>query len=123
LHALKKLSSPRAIVIREGKQLRVPGRDVVPDDIVILSEGDRIPADIELLKGGPLSIDESIISGESYPVDKSLAPGSNAVLSGTLVLKGQALGRVLRTGGKTELGKIGENLGKVKDEATSLQKN
>lgn len=124
LYALKELSSPRAIVIREGRQVRIPGRDVVPDDIVILSEGDRIPADIELLSGGPLSVDESVITGESFPVDRSpTLLVANRVLSGTLVLKGQALGKVLKTGEKTELGKIGTSLGKIKEEGTPLQKS
>lgn len=123
LLALKQLSSPRAIVIREGKQERIPGRDVVPDDIVVLSEGDRVPADIELLQGGPLSIDESIITGESFPVDKSVSNQNSTLLSGTLVLRGQALGRVLRTGPETELGKIGKTLGERKIEGTPLQES
>lgn len=122
LKALKKLSSPRAIVIREGKQIRIPGREVVPDDIVILNEGDRVPADILLLEGGPLSLDESIITGESYPADKSPSLEDKTVLSGTLILKGQALGRVISTGAQTELGKIGISLNEVKDEGTHLQK-
>ncbi len=123
LTALKKLSSPRAIVLREGKQLRIPGRDLVPDDIVILNEGDRIPADIELFKGGPLSIDESIITGESFPVEKStLSKESSAILSGTLVLRGQALGKVIQTGQRTELGKIGKSLEEKEDKGTHLQK-
>lgn len=124
LFALKELSSPRAVVIREGKQMRIPGREIVPDDIVILNEGDRIPADIELMEGGPISVDESIITGESYPVDKSPSKKKHkTVLPGTLVLKGQALGQVTKTGGDTELGKIGESLGKIQDEGTALQKN
>ncbi|WP_407677005.1 cation-translocating P-type ATPase [Peredibacter starrii] len=122
LSALKKLSSPRAVVIREGKQMRIPGREIVPGDIVILNEGDRVPADIELLKGGPISIDESIITGESFSVEKSPLTLPNLVLSGTLVLRGQALGKVLRTGMNTELGKIGSSLYSVKDEGTTLQK-
>lgn len=122
LLALKKLSSPRAIVIREGKQVRVPGREVVPDDIVILNEGDRVPADIILLQGGPLSIDESIITGESYPTEKLPSSAEhNTVLSGTLILRGQALGRVISTGAQTELGKIGTSLNEVKDDGTHLQ--
>lgn len=124
LQALKKLSSPRAVVIREAKQIRIPGREVVPDDIVVLNEGDRIPADIELWQGGPLSVDESIITGESFPVDKSPAKiDANKVLSGTLVLRGQALGKVLATGAQTELGKIGKSLGERKIERTPLQKS
>lgn len=124
LLALKELSSPRAIVIREGKQQRIPGRDLVPDDIVVLSEGDRIPADIELWRGGPLSIDESIITGESFPVEKSPSQSeSKLVLSGTLVIRGQALGIVAKTGSDTELGKIGKSLRERKIEETPLQES
>ena len=97
---------------------------MVPDDIVVLSEGDRVPADIELLEGGPLSIDESIITGESFPVDKSpLQKDSKTILSGTLILRGQALGTVVKTGTETELGKIGKSLGERKIEGTPLQLN
>lgn len=111
LHALKELSSPRAVVIREGKQLRIPGRDLVPDDIVILNEGDRIPADILLIRGGPLSVDESILTGESFAVEKFPDKEEvKTVYSGTLVLKGQALGIVQKTGSQTELGQIGTSL-------------
>lgn len=123
LKALKQLSSPRAVVIREGKQIRIPGRELVPGDIVILNEGDRVPGDIKILAGGPISVDEAIITGESFPVEKGFGiKDQETVLSGTLVLKGQALGQVLATGQKTELGKIGKNLEEKKDEATSLQK-
>jgi Ca2+-transporting ATPase len=124
LLALKELSCPRAIVIRESKQMRIPGREVVPGDIVILNEGDRIPADIIILNGGPLSVDESIITGESCPVEKSSSSAeTNIVFSGTLVLRGQALGKVIKTGETTELGKIGKSLGETEDKGTPLQKN
>lgn len=118
LKALKDISSPRAVVIRNGKQKRIPGRDLVPDDIVILNEGDRVPADITILKGGPLSLDESLITGESYSVNKNI---EDKILSGTLVLKGQALGLVTATGVKTELGKIGTSLKETEKNKTQLE--
>lgn len=121
LFALKQLSSPRAVVIREGKQIRIAGNEVVPDDIVIINEGDRIPADIILLKGNPLSIDESILTGESFAIEKS-SLRNDVIFSGTLVLKGQALGRVIKTGQNTELGKIGKSLEGIDDKGTPLQK-
>lgn len=119
LQVLKELSSPRAVVYRDGKQHRIPGQEVVPEDIVIISEGDRVPADIWLIDGGPLTVDESILSGESAPVEKSI---TKMVFSGTLVLRGQALGRVFKTGQATELGKIGLSLGQEKDGSSPLQK-
>lgn len=120
LQSLKELSSPRATVIRDGVTKKIPGKEVVPGDIIILSEGDRVSADIDLIEGGPLSIDESIITGESFPVEK--APEKiKRVISGTLILRGQALGEVIHTGYQTELGKIGKSLKQKEDESTHLQ--
>jgi len=70
LEALRDLSSPRALVIRDGERVRIAGREVVPDDLLILSEGDRVPADGFLLSATSLSIDESLLTGESVPVRK-----------------------------------------------------
>ncbi len=120
LKALKDLSSPRATVIRDGIIKKIAGKDVVPGDIILLSEGDRVAADIDLIEGGPLSIDESIITGESFPVEKD--PKNNIkTISGTLILRGQALGQVISTGHNTELGKIGKSLKEEKDDSTPLQ--
>lgn len=120
LKALKDLSSPRATVIRDGVTKKIAGKEVVPGDIIILSEGDRIGADIDLMEGGPLSIDESIITGESFPVEKH-PENIKRTISGTLVLRGQALGKVVSTGYNTELGKIGISLKEKKDDSTPLQ--
>jgi Ca2+-transporting ATPase len=120
LKALKDLSSPRATVIRDGVTKKIAGKDVVPGDVIILAEGDRIGADIDLIEGGPLSIDESIITGESFPVEKH-PEDMKRIISGTLVLRGQALGRVVSTGYNTELGKIGISLKEKKDDSTPLQ--
>lgn len=120
LKALKDLSSPRATVIRDGVTKKIAGKDVVPGDIIILSEGDRVAADIDLIEGGPLSIDESIITGESFPVDRD-SEKMKRTISGTLVLRGQALGKVISTGYNTELGKIGKSLKEKKDDSTPLQ--
>src|SRR3954452_8137105 len=70
LEALRDLSSPRALVIREGKQGRIPGREVVRDDILVLAEGDRVPADALVLSCTSLAVDESLLTGESAPVRK-----------------------------------------------------
>lgn len=132
LEALKNLSSPRALVIRDGKQIRIAGRDVVVGDIVLLNEGDRVPADGILLEVNNLKIDESLLTGESVSVNKitgkedekiSRPKGDNTpfVYSGTLVVDGQAVFLVKTTGIETEMGKIGKLLGNIKDEKTPLQ--
>ena len=120
LKALKDLSSPRATVIRDGATKKIPGRNLVPGDIIVLSEGDRIAADIKIIKGGPLSIDESILTGESFPVEKDVEKDPKTI-SGSLILRGQALGTVVSTGYNTELGKIGKSLKEKKDDSTLLQ--
>jgi Ca2+-transporting ATPase len=133
LEALKDLSSPRAFVMRNGEKIRVPGRDVVCDDVLLLSEGDRVPADCLLLHARNLTIDESLLTGESVPVRKSDSndlhfaigkPGGDDqpfVFSGTLVVSGQAVGVVKAIGMKTELGKIGKALQSLEEERTPLQ--
>ncbi|MEK7378553.1 MAG: HAD-IC family P-type ATPase, partial [Candidatus Binatota bacterium] len=133
LEALRDLSSPRALVIRDGQEKRIAGRDVVRGDIVILTEGDRVPADAMLLSGVNLSVDESLLTGESAPVRKVVWDGAMGlcrpggddlpfVFSGTLVVRGHGMGRVHATGMKTEIGKIGKALQTVETEETLLQK-
>jgi Ca2+-transporting ATPase len=132
LDALKNLSSPRALVIRDGKQIRVPGREVVTDDIIILAEGDRVPADALLLSSNNLMVDESLLTGESVPVRKAIdkleeqawRPGGDDqpyIYSGTLVTQGQAVAIVKATGAKTEMGKIGVVLQQVERDETKLK--
>ena len=133
LDALRDLSSPRALVIRGGLRRRVAGREVVRGDILVLSEGDRVPADAILRRAINLSVDESLLTGESVPVRKTPSadaqglerPGGDdlpSVYSGTLVTAGQGIAEVVNTGGRTELGKIGKALQQIQPEATSLQK-
>jgi Ca2+-transporting ATPase len=132
LEALKNLSSPRALVIRDGVQQRIPGREVVTGDSVILSEGDRVPADGQLVIANNISIDESLLTGESVPVRKiawtegmqEARPGGDDlpfVWSGTLVVQGQGLARVTATGARTEMGKIGTVLKNVERGETRLK--
>ena len=118
LEALKDLSSPRALVIRDGAQCRVPGSDVVRGDLVLLNEGDRVPADAAVVASTALVLDESLLTGESLPVDK--APGL-AVFSGTLVVKGQGRALVTATGPRTEFGRIGQSLATLETTKTRLQ--
>lgn len=126
LEALKKLSSPRALVIRDGKEIRIPGREVVPDDIIILNEGDRIPADAELIESLNLTIDESLLTGESVPVSKTFhreeSHAQPMLYSGTLVVQGKGLAKVITTGIKTQFGKIGTSLRTIEQDQTRLQK-
>ncbi len=133
LEALRDLSSPRALVIRDGKQQRIAGREVVRDDIVLIAEGDRVPADAVLLSSNHLSIDESLLTGESVPVRKIAwngrldmgRPGGDDlpfVYSGTLAVKGQGIAQVRATGSGTEIGKIGKALQILEPEDTNLQR-
>jgi len=133
LEALRDLSSPRALVLRDREQKRIPGREVVRGDTLLLSEGDRVPADAALLSCLNLCVDESLLTGESLPVRKREQapvkamgkPGGEDlpyVFSGTLVIKGQGVATVLETGAATEIGKIGKALQSVDLEATPLQK-
>jgi Ca2+-transporting ATPase len=126
LDALKKLSSPRALVIRDGKEIRIPGREVVTDDIIIINEGDRIPADAVLLDSLNISVDESLLTGESVPVVKNVqldeANTQVMLFSGTLVVQGKGIAKVLSTGTKTQFGKIGISLQSIEQDETRLQK-
>jgi len=133
LEALRDLSSPRALVVRAGERKRIAGRDVVPGDILILSEGDRVPADAVLVSAVNLATDESLLTGESVPVRKQAVssdtdmarPGGDDlpfVFSGTLVVRGTGFAVAKATGVQTELGKIGKSLREVEQEPTLLQK-
>jgi Ca2+-transporting ATPase len=133
LEALRDLSSPRALVIRDGVQLRISGREVVRGDLLILNEGDRVPADAVLLSCNDLCIDESLLTGESVPVTKISwdgtqqlqQPGGDGlpfIFSGTLLVQGKGVAEVLSTGTATEIGKIGTVLQTITAESTPLQR-
>ena len=124
LDALRDLSSPRALVLRGGQARRIPGRELVRGDTVLLAEGDRVPADIVLRESSNLMVDESMLTGESAPVAKHAAPGDEAagsVFSGTLVTQGTARGAVVATGEHSALGKIGKSLATLGGESTPIQ--
>ncbi len=132
LEALRDLASPRALVIRDGRQMRIPGRDVVREDLVILSEGDRVPADALLVGGMSLLVDESLLTGESVPVRKVVASGEAAaarpggddqphLYASTLVVRGQGIARTTATGPRTEVGRIGKSLRGIAPEPTRLE--
>lgn len=131
LEALRDISSPRAMVRREGITRRIPGHDVVCGDLVYLTEGDRVPADIKLIESSNLNIDESMLTGESVPVMKVVSQTTSdeqtdaplsQVYSGTLVTQGAGHGIVTATGIHSALGKIGQSLSSIDSEATPIQK-
>ena len=129
LEALRDLTSPRALVMRSESTRRIPAREVVPGDAIILNEGDRVPADGQVLESALLALDESLLTGESVPVDKlpGVAEGfgkngeSAVVYSGTLVVRGHGIAVVTATGSQSEIGKIGTQLGQVRPESTKLE--
>ena len=133
LDALRDLSSPQALVLRDGQPVKLPGRELVRGDMVLLAEGDRVPADMTLVEASNLSVDESMLTGESVPVSKFLTPGSTdtradasadnegRVHSGTLVTLGTARGCVIATGERSTLGRIGKSLAGLGGESTPIQ--
>jgi Ca2+-transporting ATPase len=125
LQALRDLSSPRARVWRDGAARVVPAREVVVGDLLLLEEGDRVPADAELLEGGDLVVDESLLTGESVPVHRvASGTGASAALAhaSTLVVRGAATARVTATGARTEVGRIGTSLRNLRAERSPLQR-
>jgi P-type Ca2+ transporter type 2C len=143
IEALRDLTSPRALVIRDGRPQRVAGRDVVRGDLLKLSEGDRVPADALLVSADGVRVDESLLTGEAVPVGKRVArpdevaaaakparpppvpPGGDGlpvVYAGTLIVQGHALARVTATGERSEIGRIGTALSTLENERSPLQK-
>ena len=133
VQALRDLTSPRALVIRDGERKRIAGREVARGDTLVLTEGDRVPADAVLVSGNNIQADESLLTGESVPVRKkpavaSLAPPASPggddlphVYSGTLIVRGTGLAVVSATGVRSELGKIGHALREIESEPPRLQ--
>ena len=119
LEALRDLSSPRALVVRDGERVRIPGPEVVRGDLVVLAEGDRVPADARLVAATALLVDESLLTGESLPVTKSV---DGTVYSGTLVVGGHGSAEVVATGAQSQLGRIGVSLATLPPERTSLER-
>lgn len=129
LDAVKAMVSSRANVLRDGLRMAVPAEELVAGDCVLLEAGDRVPADLRLLRASSLKLDEAMLTGESVAVDKSADPvvvdaalgdRFSMAYSGTLVAAGQGLGVVVATGPRTELGQISTMLGSVQTLATPL---
>lgn len=134
MEALRDLTSPRALVIRDGERLRIAGREVVRGDLVVLAEGDRVPADARVLVAEDLLADESLLTGESVPVRKTAGtdgphppprPGGDDlafVFSGALIVRGTGVAEVVAIGAESEIGKIGKSLSLLEIEAPHLQR-
>jgi len=118
LEALRNLSSPRALVMRDGAKRRIAGREVVREDLLLLAEGDRVPADARVLIARNLLVDESLLTGESQAVAKNV---DDALHAGTTVVRGQGSAEVFAVGAATEMGRIGKVLDAAVPETTRLQ--
>ncbi|MDD4921308.1 MAG: cation-translocating P-type ATPase [Bacteroidales bacterium] len=132
LEALKDLASPQAIVIRNGKEYKIACRELVIGDLVVFSEGDRVPADGIIMHSINLQVDESLLTGESVPVRKIESEGTETdavaggddtpfIFSGTLIVQGNGVAQITKIGAHTEIGKIGKALSDAKEESTNLK--
>ena len=132
IEALKQLTSPKALVRRDGREMEIPGEELVPGDIVILEAGRQVPADLRLLQAVNLKIEESALTGESVPVEKtdqepkgeirSIGDRTNMAFMSTQVTYGRGEGIVTATGMDTEIGKIAGLIDQKGNEMTPLQK-
>lgn len=121
LDALKQLTQPNAIVIRDGEKTAIPKEEIVVGDIIIVEEGSSVPADGIILQSNDFSVNESILTGESFPVSKNETEKNNEVYQGTTVAGGLAICRVIKIGSTTKLGQIGKQLETIREEKTPLQ--
>lgn len=126
LEALKKMSSPRALVIRDNIEIRIPGREIVRGDLLVLHEGDRVAADAQILELNNLQVDESLLTGESLPILKEIETNNkdtrvNFLFSGSLIVQGRGIAEVKEIGIHTEFGKIGTSLENIVVDKTKLQ--
>jgi len=131
IEALKKMASLKATVIRDGKQVEIDAEDVVPGDILVLSPGEKIPADARLMSLTNLQTQEAALTGESLPVKKEvvefeedlqLGDRTNMVFSGTVITEGKGKAIVVKTGMDTEIGKIAQLIESAEETLTPLQK-
>ena len=133
LESLRDLTSPRALVIRDGQRIRIPGREVARGDLLVLSEGDRVAADGWLIAANDLLADESLLTGESLPVSKITAPGepnplprpggddAPTVYAGSLIVRGHGIACIHATGPRSEIGRIGQSLSQLDPEPPRLR--
>lgn len=131
VEALEALAAPQARALRDGKEIKIPSVQLVPGDIIILEQGDRVPADARLIEAINLKVDESALTGESVPVAKFiekikgraiLAERKNCIFMNTIVTNGRAIAVVTETGANTEVGKIARMIEEAEEKRTPLQK-
>ncbi len=131
LEALRDLSAPRALVIRDGERVRIAGREVVQGDLLVLEQGDRVAADALLVEAHDFQADESLLTGEAHPVHKKVGPAAAAhrpggdgqpyIYSGSLVTRGSGIACTIATGASSEIGKIGQSLATLDPEPPRLR--
>lgn len=124
LDALKNMAAPTAHVIRDGTAKEIPAADIVPGDVVLLEAGDRVPSDAEIIEAADLQADESLLTGESIPVEKSedTEGDTGSVFMGTMITRGRGKAVTVNTGMDTEMGKIAGILTEIESSETPLQK-
>lgn len=122
LEALKKFEVEFARVIRDGKEIEIPSTHLVPEDIVILESGDKVPADGQIIESYLLQVNESVLTGESLPVAKTNKTSENLVFFGTTIVSGRAKILITQTGIRTKFGTIAQDLTQIEDEQTPLEK-
>jgi Ca2+-transporting ATPase len=121
LEALEKINQPSSQVIRNGQLQNIPTKDIVVGDMLLVAEGDTINADGKIVHSNDFSVNESMLTGEAYSVFKSPDAKDNLIYSGTLVASGLAVCQVEQVGKQTKIGKIGESISRIREEATPLQ--
>ena len=130
LAALNALAEPKARVLRDGTLSTIPAKNLVPGDVIVVAEGSRIPADATLVEGSAVEVDESTLTGEAAACTKvalgeghSAEAGRSSVFASTLVLRGQALAEIVRTGAATRIGRIGAALHDIREQPTLVQRD
>lgn len=121
LEALKALAEKGVVVIREGKESMIPPEELVPGDLVLLEEGNRVPADAGVVSANDFTVNESILTGESIPVEKNEQEKNNIIYQGTTVNSGSCYAVITSTGFNTELGKLGKSIHDYAPPKTQLQ--
>ncbi|WP_242928694.1 cation-translocating P-type ATPase [Pontibacter vulgaris] len=121
LDALRKLSQPMSVVVRNGQEISILTEELVVNDVMLVQEGNQVPADGLILQSNDFSVDESILTGESFAVDRNDVEGNNRLAMGTTVVSGQAYARVTHVGMQTQLGKLGKSIEVAEEIKTPLQ--
>jgi Ca2+-transporting ATPase len=121
LNALQQFTQPKITVVRDGSEMIIDTQELVPGDFMLLEEGMNVPADAIIVQGNDLTINESVITGESLPLDKHQTAGHNVLFQGTTVNTGKCIAQVTATGNNTELGKLGKSIAAYQPPKTLLQ--